>query len=141
MTAFTLGQFVKSLDPRDDHDLFFVVVETGVQHLTEPASAITLPGDDERRAVYRFDRLLASASREIAHEVADVERIAAELDDRPVHRPAAPDAPIPGRHWYSGCDPDRPRVRPDGVCAGCGEHACPDCGHEPYPDGVCGCPA
>lgn len=53
-----------------------------------------------------------------------------DRDDWPVHQPAAPDAPIPGKHWYSGCDPDGPRVRPDGVCEGCGGHACPHCGKE-----------
>lgn len=57
----------------------------------------------------------------------------------PVHRPAAPLAPIPGRHWFGGCDPDLPRVRPDGVCRGCGEKACPECGYERYPDGECAC--
>jgi hypothetical protein len=57
----------------------------------------------------------------------------------PVHRPAAPDAPIPGRHWYSACDPDRPRVNADGVCEGCGESACSHCGHEVF-DGLCACP-
>lgn len=51
-------------------------------------------------------------------------------DDRPVHRPAAPDAPIPGQHWYGGCDPDRPRVNADGTCEGCGGYGCPDCGRE-----------
>ncbi len=59
--------------------------------------------------------------------------------ERPVHQPAAPEAPIPGRHWYSGCDPDRPTVGLDGVCEGCGQKACPECGHEVWPDGVCGC--
>jgi len=52
----------------------------------------------------------------------------------PVHRPAAYDAPIPGRHWYAGCDPDGPRVGPDGVCEGCGESACPKCGLEDCPE-------
>ena len=50
-------------------------------------------------------------------------------DDRPVHRPFAPDAPIPGIHHYGGCDPDHPRVGVDGVCEGCGETACPECGY------------
>ena len=49
-------------------------------------------------------------------------------DDRPVHRPFAPDAPIPGVHHYSGCNPDLPRVGPDGVCEDCGEAACAVCG-------------
>lgn len=52
------------------------------------------------------------------------------LDTRPVHRPAAPDAPIPGKHWYGGCDPDHPRVNADGVCEGCGGYGCPQCGKE-----------
>jgi len=57
-----------------------------------------------------------------------------ERADWPVHQPAAPDAPIPGRHWYSGCDESNPRVRPDGVCEGCGQQACPECGREDCPD-------
>lgn len=60
-------------------------------------------------------------------------------EDWPVHRPAAPEAPIPGRHWYAACNPDRPRVRPDGVCAECGGRACPVCGCEPHADGRCEC--
>lgn len=49
-------------------------------------------------------------------------------DDRPVHRPYAPEAPIPGHHHYDCCDPDRPRVNTDGRCESCGEQACPHCG-------------
>jgi len=60
-------------------------------------------------------------------------------DDRPVHRPFAPDAPIPGNHWYGGCDPDLPRVGADGVCEGCGAAACPGCGYEVVPRLGCGC--
>jgi hypothetical protein len=56
--------------------------------------------------------------------------VTADREDWPVHQPAAPEAPIPGRHWYSGCNPDRPRVRPDGICEDCGERACPECGRE-----------
>ena len=55
---------------------------------------------------------------------------AEDQSDWPVHAPFAPDAPIPGHNWFASCDPDMPRVDPDGVCRGCGEHACPDCGHE-----------
>lgn len=65
-------------------------------------------------------------------------------DNWPVHQPAAPEAPIPGRHWYAGCEPggdydyelgqytgEGPRVNPlTGICEGCGEHACPVCGRE-----------
>ncbi len=58
---------------------------------------------------------------------------------RPRHQPAAPEAPIPGRHWYAGCDPDGPVVGTDGRCEGCGAEACPECGHEVWPDGVCAC--
>lgn len=55
--------------------------------------------------------------------------------DWPVHQPEAFDAPIPGRQWYSGCDPDRPRVNPaTGRCVGCGGVACPVCGLENCPD-------
>ena len=62
-------------------------------------------------------------------------------DDRPVHQPPAYDAPIPGIHFYAGCEPggdmdletgrytgSGPRVNPDGICEGCGEPACPICG-------------
>lgn len=51
-------------------------------------------------------------------------------DEWPTHRPFAPEAPIPGTHHYSGCDPDRPVVHPTGVCLGCGGTACPRCGYE-----------
>lgn len=61
------------------------------------------------------------------------------MDDRPRHRPAAPDAPIPGRQWYGGCDPDLPRVDEHGHCESCGGDACPVCGYEVYPGGVCKC--
>lgn len=63
--------------------------------------------------------------------------------DRPVHQPECFDAPIPGRVWFSGCEPGGdwdselgrytgtgPRVNADGVCDGCGEKACPECGRE-----------
>lgn len=77
---------------------------------------------------------------------------AAEREDWPIHQPPSPDAPIPGRHWFAGCEPadydaergyhgPGPRVRPDGVCEGCGEKACPRCGAGFYPDGRCQCPA
>lgn len=49
-------------------------------------------------------------------------------DDWPVHQPPAPEAPIPGIHHYAGCNPDRPRVQPDGTCEECGARACPECG-------------
>lgn len=65
--------------------------------------------------------------------------LARRAQEWPTHQPIAPDAPIPGRHWYSGCDPDGARVNPEGVCEGCGEKACPVCGHGFYPDGGCGC--
>lgn len=69
-------------------------------------------------------------------------------DDWPVHRPEATGAPIPGRHWFAGCEPGGdqdgetgryhgagPRVNPaTGVCEGCGESACPECGRENCPD-------
>lgn len=55
--------------------------------------------------------------------------------DWPVHHPIAPEAPIPGVHWHSGCDPDRPRVDPStGRCGGCGGTACRECGREDCPD-------
>jgi len=51
-----------------------------------------------------------------------------QYDERPVHQPYAPEAPIPGINYYSGCNPDRPRVNAQGVCEDCGEQACPACG-------------
>lgn len=58
-----------------------------------------------------------------------------DRDDWPVHQPFAPDAPIPGVHWYSGCNPDYPRVDPStGLCEDCGEPACRTCGREDCPD-------
>lgn len=74
--------------------------------------------------------------------------IAPPRDLWPVHQPEAPDAPIPGRHWYAGCEPGGdldhesgryhgtgPRVHPfTGICEGCGGHACPMCGRENCPD-------
>lgn len=60
----------------------------------------------------------------------------------PVHQPGpAFEAPIPGLHWYGGCEPGQPRVNPEtGLCEACGEAACPRCGrqncgvYEPCPD-------
>lgn len=60
--------------------------------------------------------------------------------DRPRHQPIAPEAPIPGRHWYSGCDPDGGYVDEKGICNDCGGHACPECGAGFYADGGCKCP-
>lgn len=59
-----------------------------------------------------------------------------DRDDWPVHQPGpAYDAPIPGVHWYGGCDPDYPRVNPaTGRCESCGEKACRECGREACPD-------
>lgn len=57
-----------------------------------------------------------------------------DREDWPVHQPDAPEAPIPGRHWYQACDPDLPRVSPFGVCESCGGVACPVCGRENCPD-------
>jgi hypothetical protein len=64
-----------------------------------------------------------------------------DREDWPIHQPPAPEAPIPGIHHYSGCEPggdwdselgrytgEGPRVKPDGICEGCGERACPVCG-------------
>jgi coenzyme F420-reducing hydrogenase gamma subunit len=69
---------------------------------------------------------------------ADCELLVGEAearDERPVHQPLCPDAPIPGGPWhYAGCDPDGARVNANGVCEGCGGIACPECGLE-----VCDC--
>lgn len=60
------------------------------------------------------------------------------MTSRPNHHPFAYDAPIPGMNWYAGCDPDGTTVNEEGVCNGCGEKACPDCGHEVV-NGKCDC--
>lgn len=71
-----------------------------------------------------------------------------DREDWPVHQPEAYDAPIPGRHWYRGCEPGGdwdseigdytgigPRVNPGtGRCESCGAEACPECGREGCPD-------
>lgn len=70
------------------------------------------------------------------------------MEDWPIHEPRAWDAPIPGVHYYAGCEPGGdwddelggyhgtgPRVNPGtGVCEGCGESACRVCGREACPD-------
>lgn len=64
-----------------------------------------------------------------------------DWDDRPVHQPIAPEAPIPGRHWYGACSDSYARVNPDGVCEECGGKACPECGGGYWPDtDRCMCP-
>ena len=81
-----------------------------------------------------FDQLCAV----VEDATTDLERLAGELvelarldrEDWPVHQPGpAYEAPIPGLHWYGGCEPDHPRVNPlTGRCEGCGETACGVCG-------------
>lgn len=61
------------------------------------------------------------------YEQTDKEAFATFVDE-PNHRPYAPEAPIPGVHHYSGCDPDGHTVSPEGICRGCGEAACAECG-------------
>jgi hypothetical protein len=74
--------------------------------------------------------------------------VADEREDWPVHQPEATDAPIPGRHWYSCCEPldydsergyygvaPGARVNPaTGLCENCGRPACRECGRENCPD-------
>lgn len=58
-----------------------------------------------------------------------------EREDWPVHQPAAPEAPIPGQHWYLGCDDGFARIDPaTGICEGCGGYGCRECGRENCPD-------
>lgn len=64
-----------------------------------------------------------------AHSALTARWLASE-DERPIHQPYAPDAPIPGIHHYSGCDDGYPRVNADGRCESCGKPACPHCGKE-----------
>jgi len=69
-------------------------------------------------------------------------------DNWPVHQPECLNAPIPGRHWFAGCEPggdwdpeyqryggSGPRVNPTtGICEGCSQRACRVCGREACPD-------
>ena len=62
------------------------------------------------------------------HEVreegrAQYEAWLSEREEWPVHQPGpAYEAPIPGTHWYGGCEVGYPRVNPmAGRCEGCGE--------------------
>jgi hypothetical protein len=61
------------------------------------------------------------------------------MNDLPRHRPIAPEAPIPGRQWYGGCNPDGGYVTAEGVCDDCGERACPVCGSGYYGPRERGC--
>jgi hypothetical protein len=116
----------------------------GVRHL----DADRLVDDHGRYELWAHERIARTATATDAAELAglledggydhvltDRSGVTCRFDiedgrgDWPVHHPYAPDAPIPGTHHYSACDPDRPRVAPDGVCEGCGEKACPTCGH------------
>lgn len=82
-------------------------------------------------AAVNRDRALAVNDRHIERMEANLDEA---MEERPIHQPLAPDAPIPGVHHYSGCSDDYPRVNPDGHCEGCGAEACSECGYE-----VCQC--
>lgn len=75
MDAIVEGGFVKSLDPRDDPEMYYFVLEVDVPHVSGPTTKIALP---ERVDVglYRLTRLLHSADAEIAEHVAEAERLA-----------------------------------------------------------------
>lgn len=93
-------------------------------------------------------RMRGPMTPELNDAFAALARAAAEQLEWPVHQPEAVDAPIPGRHWYSGCapggdfDPETyswlgtgPRVNHEtGICEGCGRTACKTCGRENCPD-------
>ncbi len=69
-----------------------------------------------------------------------------DREDWPVHQPECFTAPIPGRQWYSACEPadyDSERgyygaagyIDPaTGKCSSCGESACEECGRDNCPD-------
>lgn len=67
----------------------------------------------------------------------DADRLRDEmLIDAPRHLPECFDAPIPGRQWYGGCNPDGGHIHPGtGLCSECGARACRECGLENCPDG------
>src|SRR4051794_41950821 len=58
-----------------------------------------------------------------------------DYDELPVHRPIAPEAPIPGRHWYGGCGPDGGRGGAGGGGRGGGGEAGPGGGAGVFPGG------
>lgn len=81
-----------------------------------------------------LDRIEDSFGSDRWQEAEDAEAARLMYDDRPTHQPEAPEAPIPGRHWYSACSDDYAKVDRHGVCEGCGGLACPGCGRENCPD-------
>ena len=101
------------------------------------AAFVELVSNQLHAAEGTLDRDGEAAIDRIKRALADVATV---REHWPLHQPAAPDAPIPGRHWWGGCDDSKSRVDPfTGVCEGCGGIACPDCGAERYPDGGCQC--
>jgi len=69
------GSFVHSLDLRDDAEMFYVVVETGIHTSSGFAHKIALPEQPEV-GFYRLVNLLVPADAEIAREVAEAKRLA-----------------------------------------------------------------
>lgn len=102
----------------------------------------------------RYDNYDSALEHDFVREAAYAEDarvargLAAGREDWPVHQPECFDAPILGRQWYAGCEPggdldhetglyhgSGPRVNPaTGVCEGCGEQACRECGLQNCPD-------
>ena len=62
---FSPGSIVRSRDPRDDSEIFYVVVEGGIEHRTGRCSKVAEVGN-EKIEVYRLDRFLSSADAEVA---------------------------------------------------------------------------
>lgn len=75
---FSSGTIVKSRDPRDDAEMFYVVIEGTIRHRTGLCSKIAEMGNEEVE-VYRLDRFLTDASAEVAENVRAAEEEARKL--------------------------------------------------------------
>ena len=66
MSTIHEGGFVRSLDERDEPDLFYVVLEMDVGHVSGNTVKIAEPGDEDRTFRYRLLRYLRSVDDEVA---------------------------------------------------------------------------
>jgi hypothetical protein len=101
---------------------------------TRQGKVLIVEGDPSE--IERLERLLKERRTQV------------DRDEWPIHQPRAYDAPIPGTHWYAGCepggdfDPERGQYEGSGPpvdpatcrCVGCNEVACGICGREGCPD-------
>lgn len=75
---FSPGTIVRSRDPRDDAEMFYVVIEGTIRHRTGMCSLIAEMGQEEVE-VYRLDRFLVDASAEVAEHVRVAEEHAKDI--------------------------------------------------------------